>query len=172
VPARLDKGLRQGADFGLAKLPRPVEKVSWINPHRVGDGYPTYMAPRAVRGQSVDDHRADICSLGVILFEMLTGKVPSAARLRRDHRQAHHRAGASGAHLAPRAVADHRSHPSPRHGQEARRAPDHGRAAAAMLDPDGYAATALRSGIVQGAPGTGDGRDVARADPGVAVRHV
>ena len=39
-------------------------------------GTPYYMAPEQCEGKTEIDHRADIYSLGVLLFEMLTGKVP------------------------------------------------------------------------------------------------
>ncbi len=64
-------------DFGLAKLTgRGEEKVS--HKTRTGSvmGTPFYMAPEQCEGKASIDHRADIYSLGVILFEMLTGKVP------------------------------------------------------------------------------------------------
>jgi serine/threonine-protein kinase len=63
-------------DFGLAKLTQGEEKVS--HKTRTGSvmGTPYYMAPEQCEGKANIDHRADIYSLGVILFEMLTGKVP------------------------------------------------------------------------------------------------
>jgi len=64
-------------DFGLAKLTgRGDEKVT--HKTRTGSvmGTPFYMAPEQCEGKASIDHRADIYSLGVILFEMLTGKVP------------------------------------------------------------------------------------------------
>jgi len=63
-------------DFGLAKLTQGDEKVS--HKTRTGSvmGTPYYMAPEQCEGKASIDHRADIYSLGVILFEMLTGKVP------------------------------------------------------------------------------------------------
>jgi serine/threonine protein kinase len=63
-------------DFGLAKLTQGDEKVS--HKTRTGSvmGTPYYMAPEQCEGKATIDHRADIYSLGVILFEMLTGKVP------------------------------------------------------------------------------------------------
>lgn len=63
-------------DFGLAKLTQGDEKVS--HKTRTGSvmGTPYYMAPEQCEGRPNIDHRADVYSLGVILFEMMTGKVP------------------------------------------------------------------------------------------------
>jgi serine/threonine protein kinase len=63
-------------DFGLAKLTLGEEKVS--HKTRTGSvmGTPYYMAPEQCEGKIGIDQRADIYSLGVIVFEMMTGKVP------------------------------------------------------------------------------------------------
>jgi len=63
-------------DFGLAKLTQGEEKVT--HKTRTGSvmGTPYYMSPEQCEGKASIDHRADIYSLGVLLFEMLTGKVP------------------------------------------------------------------------------------------------
>src|SRR5436190_19471407 len=63
-------------DFGLAKLTLHDQKVS--HKTRTGSvmGTPYYMSPEQCEGKIEIDHRADIYSLGVLLFEMLTGKVP------------------------------------------------------------------------------------------------
>jgi serine/threonine-protein kinase len=63
-------------DFGLAKLTQGDEKVT--HKTRTGSvmGTPYYMAPEQCEGKPNIDPRADIYSLGVILFEMMTGKVP------------------------------------------------------------------------------------------------
>ena len=63
-------------DFGLAKLTLGDDKVS--HKTRTGSvmGTPYYMAPEQCEGKANIDHRADVYSLGVIVFEMLTGKVP------------------------------------------------------------------------------------------------
>jgi eukaryotic-like serine/threonine-protein kinase len=61
-------------DFGIAKLAgdKPTQHKT-----RTGAviGTPTYMAPEQCRGVSVD-HRADLYSLGCILFELCTGRAP------------------------------------------------------------------------------------------------
>ncbi|HMF41854.1 MAG TPA: serine/threonine-protein kinase [Polyangia bacterium] len=63
-------------DFGLAKLTLHDQKVT--HKTRTGSvmGTPYYMSPEQCEGKIEIDHRADIYSLGVLLFEMLTGKVP------------------------------------------------------------------------------------------------
>ncbi len=57
-------------DFGLAKV---VEEVR--NHTTVVAGTPYYMSPEQTLGKNVD-HRTDIYSLGVTMFEMATGTVP------------------------------------------------------------------------------------------------
>jgi serine/threonine-protein kinase len=56
-------------DFGLAKMIEEVRRSTTV----VG-GTPYYMAPEQAVGEHVD-HRADLYSFGVTLFEMLTGRV-------------------------------------------------------------------------------------------------
>ena len=58
------------ADDGLAKV---VEEVR--NHTTVVSGTPYYMSPEQTLGKNVD-HRTDIYSLGVTLFELATGTVP------------------------------------------------------------------------------------------------
>ena len=63
-------------DFGLAKLTHGDELGMY--PARIDTvmGTPHYMAPEQCEGRLEFDHRSDVYALGVILFEMLTGKVP------------------------------------------------------------------------------------------------
>ncbi|UCE39868.1 MAG: protein kinase [Candidatus Aminicenantes bacterium] len=58
-------------DFGIARSIRTKS----ITETGMIIGTPEYMSPEQVEGVGVD-HQSDIYSLGVILFEMLTGKVP------------------------------------------------------------------------------------------------
>jgi hypothetical protein len=63
------------SDFGLAKM---VEGSIQLTGSGVGVGTPAYMAPEQGQGLKVD-RRADIYSLGIILYEMVTGGVPYSA---------------------------------------------------------------------------------------------
>lgn len=60
------------ADFGLVKLPSAEDAVT-----RTGTsmGTPAYVAPEQARGLPID-FRADMYSLGVLLFEMIAGRLP------------------------------------------------------------------------------------------------
>jgi len=67
------------SDFGLAMLvtdPSPEASPSMT---RGVVGTPEYIAPEQRRGDGPVDHRADIYSLGVMLYEMLTGSIPYGA---------------------------------------------------------------------------------------------
>lgn len=65
------------ADFGLAKLAaRTRDDLTLTMTHQVM-GTPRYMAPEQMEGSHLVDHRADIYSLGVVLYEMLTGQIPA-----------------------------------------------------------------------------------------------
>jgi len=64
------------ADFGLAKLlERSTVETSLTATHQVM-GTPHYMAPEQIEAPGKVDQRADIYSLGVVFYEMLTGHLP------------------------------------------------------------------------------------------------
>jgi serine/threonine protein kinase len=65
------------ADFGLAKLlGHEQADLSLTGTHQVM-GTLRYMAPEQMEGSHSVDHRADIYSLGVVFYELLTGEVPA-----------------------------------------------------------------------------------------------
>jgi eukaryotic-like serine/threonine-protein kinase len=63
-------------DFGLAKLVEdgPARKVTDTNVD-FAVGTPGYIAPEQVRGEHMD-HRGDLYSVGVMIYELLTGRLP------------------------------------------------------------------------------------------------
>jgi serine/threonine protein kinase len=70
------KGRVKITDFGIAKiLGQTSERVSLTGAKDVV-GTPHYMAPEQVEKPLTVDHRADIYSLGVVFYEMLTGELP------------------------------------------------------------------------------------------------
>jgi serine/threonine protein kinase len=73
----LDKdGRAKIADFGIAKmLGTPSSQVGMAETQVVGT--PQYMAPEQRSEPQAADHRADIYSLGVVLYELLTGELPA-----------------------------------------------------------------------------------------------
>jgi eukaryotic-like serine/threonine-protein kinase len=91
-PSILETAARSGddevvklIDFGLAKV--PVEKLSAVARDPVADGREltnagvvmgtvSYMAPETALGMSAVGPRSDLYSLGIIFYEMLTGKHP------------------------------------------------------------------------------------------------
>lgn len=74
------RGQAKVLDFGLAKLVTDKERVAVSEADeltRLGSplGTPNYMSPEQARGERVD-HRSDIYSFGVVVYEMATGKLP------------------------------------------------------------------------------------------------
>jgi len=73
-PANLlidEHGTLKIADFGIAKLLGATD----LTRTGVSLGTPAYKSPEQAQGRDVD-HRSDIWSFGVVLFEMLTGRRP------------------------------------------------------------------------------------------------
>jgi len=62
-------------DFGIAKLAGDSSSTANVTKTGAVMGTPTYMAPEQCRGVSVD-HRADLYSLGCIMFELCSGRPP------------------------------------------------------------------------------------------------
>lgn len=64
------------ADFGLSRiLGNENQPTALTGTHQIM-GTPRYMAPEQLAGAHSVDHRADIYSLGVVFYEMLTGELP------------------------------------------------------------------------------------------------
>lgn len=73
----LDKqGRVKIADFGIAKLLGATAAGEALTGAQDRVGTPHYMAPEQVEKPQTVDHRADIYSLGVVFYELLTGELP------------------------------------------------------------------------------------------------
>ena len=79
-------------DFGIAKLLAGGDRTGGgSTPTRTGSliGTPLYMSPEQCRGIATIDHRADIYSLGCVMFEMVVGQPPFVAEAPGDILMAH-----------------------------------------------------------------------------------
>jgi serine/threonine protein kinase len=72
-----DNGFVKVMDFGVAK---DLDEQSMLTQVGTTVGTRYYMSPEQITGPAVD-HRTDIFSLGVVLFEMLTGRLPYSPNL-------------------------------------------------------------------------------------------
>ena len=70
------KGRVKIADFGLAKLLGHEQADHQLTATHQVMGTLRYMAPEQLEGSHEVDHRADIYSLGVVFYELLTGELP------------------------------------------------------------------------------------------------
>ena len=66
------QGVVKIVDFGIAKVDSGVVRLTETG---MLIGTIPYMSPEQAMGEAID-HRSDIWSLGVVLFEMLTGHLP------------------------------------------------------------------------------------------------
>jgi len=74
TPLRTEEDFVKVLDFGIAKILGDPEADKLTRTGMLF-GTPEYMAPEQARGDEVD-HRADIYSIGVILYRMVTGRTP------------------------------------------------------------------------------------------------
>jgi serine/threonine-protein kinase len=75
TPVGSDPDFVKVLDFGVAKLREADKRQGTVTQAGTIFGTPRYMAPEQCRSQLVD-HRADIYAVGIIAYEMLTGKAP------------------------------------------------------------------------------------------------
>jgi serine/threonine-protein kinase len=66
-------------DFGISKQPPATPAVPSITATRALLGSPMYMAPEQLRSARAVDARADIWAIGVVLYELIAGRLPFQA---------------------------------------------------------------------------------------------
>src|SRR5207248_816519 len=69
------RGRMKIADFGIAKLVGEARDIT-LTARGAASGTPHYMATEQLERQQDVDQRADVYSLGVVFYEMLTGELP------------------------------------------------------------------------------------------------
>ena len=77
VISMLDRGHIKLVDFGFAKQLKSLCQRTHTN-----CGTPAYIAPEILRGHNGHGHEVDIWSLGVLLYNLVTGKMPFNAKTR------------------------------------------------------------------------------------------
>ncbi len=77
------------ADFGVAKAVTAATEHRMLTSAGVALGTPAYMAPEQATADPLQDHRVDIYALGVLGYELLTGRAPFAATTAQEMLAAH-----------------------------------------------------------------------------------
>src|SRR5690606_20380889 len=67
------------ADFGLAKRFDGADDGPALTMSHMAVGTPDFVAPEALETGKAVDHRADLYAVGVMLYQLLTGKLPRGA---------------------------------------------------------------------------------------------
>ncbi|HKO16992.1 MAG TPA: serine/threonine-protein kinase [Gemmatimonadaceae bacterium] len=70
-------------DFGLAKERRAEGELQKLTATGIILGTPEFMSPEQIRGRTLDG-RSDVYSLALLVFEMLTGKLPFQGRTQQE----------------------------------------------------------------------------------------